>query len=380
MFPFSKELLNFTNFIGQNVFLFTISFSCAILNKIERGIFMAKITIRRIAELAGVSTTTVSYVLNNRPGISEETRMKVQAIMDQEHYAPGPNTLRTGTKRSHTIYMMIDEFTSFGNLFYSTILDSMSVAAEKYGYNIVLSNKFESFQACSAAKAIKQGTTDGVIFLHDVDSETLLFLQQHQTPFVVIDSHKKDASYMRVCADYDGAAHTVTNYLISLGHRKLAFIGQASFPDFYVTTFRGFCRALTENKLAIHPQWLQSDAYDFDSASQCMQNILQCEELPTGIVCATDLFALAAMQSAQIHGYRIPDDFSFVGIDDLNSSSAVYPTLTTIHLDHYEFAERAVKLLHKQITASDPHIYETSVLRSDQLIVRNSTGPVSVKE
>lgn len=335
---------------------------------------MAKPTIKRIAELAGVSTTTVSYVMNDRPGISEETRARVKAIMEQEQYQPGANANRGASRRSNNIFLMIDEVTTFGNLFYSTILDSAAIAAEKKGYNIVVSNKFEAFQVCSAAKAIQQGMADGVIFLHDVDAETLLFLQQHQTPFVVIDSHKKDAAYMRVCADYDRAAYTVTNYLIGQGHRKLAFIGQASFPDFYVTTFRGFCRALTENKLAIHPQWLQSDAYDIESASQCMQNILQCDELPTGIVCATDLFALAAMQCTQIHGYRIPDDFSFVGIDDLNSSSVFYPTLTTVHLDHNEFADRAVQLLHKQITAREP-IYETSVLRSDHLIVRNSTGP-----
>jgi len=341
---------------------------------------MAKPTIKRIAELAGVSTTTVSYVLNDRPGISEETRAKVKAIMEQEQYNPATNALRANARRTGNIYMMIDEFTSFGNLFYSTILDSISVAAEKFGYNIVLSNKFESFQASSAAKAIVQGTTDGVVFLHDVDSETLLFLQQHQTPFVVIDSHKKDASYMRVCADYDHAAHEVTDYLIKLGHTRIAFIGQASFPDFYVTTFRGCCRALTEHKLTIHPQWLQSDAYDFESAYQCMENILACDELPTGIVCATDLFALAAMQCTQTHGYRIPEDLSFVGIDDLNSSAVYFPTLTTIHLDHYEFAEQAVKLLHKQIMAGDPHLFETATLRSDQLIVRNSTGPAPVRD
>ena len=110
-----------------------------------------------------------------------------------------------------------------------------------------------------------------------------------------------------------------------------------------------------------------------------MENILQCDELPTGIVCATDLFALAAMQCTQIHGYRIPDDFSFVGIDDLNSSSVFYPTLTTIHLDHYEFAEQAVKLLHKQIIAGDPHMQQTHTVRSAQLIIRNSTGAAPVR-
>ena len=336
---------------------------------------MAKTTIRRIAELAGVSTTTVSYVLNNRPGIGDETRAKVQAIMEQEHYAPALNVARSAPRRTNYIYLMIDEFTSFGNLFYSTLLDSMSVVAEKYGYNIVVSNKFESFQTCSAAKAIQQGQADGVIFLHDVDADVLLYLQQYQTPFVVIDSHKSDANYMRVRVDYESASRTVTKHMINQGHTKLAYIGPASFPGLYISTFHGFCQALTESKLSLNPQWLQSDAYDFASAYECMENILKCEELPTGIFCATDLFALAAMQCAQTHGYRIPEQFSFVGIDDLFSSALFYPTLTTIHLDHYEFAERAIKLLHKQITAGDLQVFESSTLRSDQLIVRNSTGP-----
>lgn len=336
---------------------------------------MAKTTIRKIAELAGVSTTTVSYVLNNRPGISEETRANVLAIMEQEHYTPSAGNTGAVSRRSNNIYLMIDEFSSFGNLFYSTILDAVSVTAEKLGYNVVLSNRFESFQACSAGRAVKQGIAAGVIFLHDVDADVLLFLQQHQTPFAVIDSHKKEAPYMRVRADYQRAAYTVTRYLISQGHRKLAYIGPTAFPDLYVATFRGFCQALTESKLNIYPEWLQSDAYDFASASACMENILNCGELPTGVVCATDLFALGAMQRAQIRGYRIPAELSFVGMDDIYSSALFFPPLTTIHLDHAEFAEQAVKLLHKQITAGDPHIFETSVLRSDQLIVRNSTGP-----
>ena len=146
---------------------------------------MAKTTIRKIAELAGVSTTTVSYVLNNRPGISEETRANVLAIMEQEHYTPSAGNTGAVSRRSNNIYLMIDEFSSFGNLFYSTILDAVSVTAEKLGYNVVLSNRFESFQACSAGRAIKQGIAAGVIFLHDVDADVLLFLQQHQTPHIL---------------------------------------------------------------------------------------------------------------------------------------------------------------------------------------------------
>lgn len=336
---------------------------------------MAKVTIKRIAELAGVSTTTVSYVLNNKPGISEATRIRVQEIMEQENYTPNSNTLRLAARRSRNIYLIIDEFISFGNLFYSVILDSITLAAEKYGYNIVVSNKHESFQASAAARAIGEGMVDGVVFLHDLDPETLQFLQQSQTPFVAIDSHRQDAPYIRVCADYDMASYIVTKHLIDLGHRRIAFIGQAELPDFYIATFRGCCRALTEHKLLLHPQWLQSDACDFESAYQSMENILKCEELPTGIVCATDLFALAAMQCAQVNGYKIPADFSVVGIDDLNNSKIFYPTLTTIYLDPYEFAAQAMRLLHDQIVSQDLSSQESFTVRSDQLVVRNSTGP-----
>ena len=336
---------------------------------------MAKSTLKRIAELAGVSTTTVSYVLNNRPGISEATRNRIREIMEQEDYSPNANTLRLSARRSRNIYLIIDEFVSFGNLFYSVVLDSLTLAAEKYNYTIVVSNKHESFQASAAARAIQEGLADGLVFFHDLDPESLQFVQQHQIPFVVIDSHRQDAPYIRVCVDYDMSTYVVTKHLIDLGHRRIAFIGQAELPDFYIATFRGCCRALTEHKLLLHPQWLQSDACDFESAYQSMENILKCDELPTGIVCATDLFALAAMQCAQNNGYKIPADFSVVGIDDLNNSKIFFPSLTTIYLDPYDLAAQAMQLLHNQIETQDLSSTEYVTVRSDQLVIRNSSGP-----
>lgn len=333
---------------------------------------MRKVTIQRIAELANVSTTTVSYVLNNRPGISQKTRDRVLQIMEQENYTP--NSSAALPQRSRNIFLVIDELVPFGNLFYSAIVDTATVAAAKYGYNIVVSNKLDSFLTSTAARAIRQGSADGLIFLHDIEPEILIFLHQEQVPFVVIDAHRQDSNYSRICADYELSAYTAARHLIELGHEKIGFIGERAVPDFYTATFNGFCRALTENCLSVHPAWLQSEACDIASASGCMANILKFNELPTGIVCATDQFALSAMHCAQDHGYQIPKDFSFIGIDDLNISQLYYPALTTIRIDSYEMAERAIDLLCDFIENSPPDSPVVYTVKSDTLICRDSTA------
>lgn len=335
---------------------------------------MNKPSIKKIADIANVSTTTVSYVINNKPGISQETRDRVLKIIDEENYTPVTSKQHIVPFRSKNIYLVIDDFASFGNLFYSTILDICSSVAAKAGYDLILSKVDESFRNSSAAKAIRYGTAAGTIFLHDIDAETLVFLRQENVPFVVIDAHRQHPGYSRVCVDYEVAAYTVTNFLIQAGHEKLGFIGERAIPDFYTSTFNGFCRALSENHLVVHPSWLQAEACDIDSAFQCMNNILDFSEHPTGIVCATDSFALAGMHCVQEHGYSVPEDFSFIGIDDLDLSRIYFPPLTTIHIDLFEMAEKAIKFLDEQITSGSAPKEGVYVLKSDKLIVRKSVS------
>lgn len=335
---------------------------------------MEKNNIRKIAELAGVSASTVSCVLNNKPGVGTETRNKVLQIIEQENYSPGRKDPRSVLKRIFNIYLVIDEMTSVENLFYASILDNMVSIAGKNGYNIVMTNKFETFQSSSVANSIKQNTVDGIVFFHDIDTETLVFLRQTQVPFVVVDSHQRDAPYTRVCVNYNVAAYTATKYLIEQGHRDIGFISGTYIPDFYITTFHGFCRALSEYQILIRPQWLKSSACDFDTAYKCMDDILHCKEYPSAIVCSSDLFALAAMQCIQDYGYKIPKDFSVTGIDDLNISKIFYPALTTVHLNTQEIAQKAIDLLSKQITSQDSSLQETSFVVSDVLIIRSSSS------
>lgn len=336
---------------------------------------MEKTSIRQIAKLVGVSPTTVSYVLNDRPGVSQKTRDRVLRVMEQEQYIPRAKTQAAQIRRSFNIFMVVDEMASFSNPFYSTILDAITTIATKYGYNIVVSYKSESFRTSDAAKAIKQGNADGVVLLHDPDSETLLYLRQENIPFVVVDSHTRHPSFSRVGVDYELAAYTITKHLMSLGHKRIGFLGQQTVPDFYIANFRGFCRALSENGLTLHPEWIQSEAYDFESAYDCTDVILHCPEQPTAIFCSSDYFAQACMHCIQKNGFSVPTDFSVVGIDDLHSSAIYYPPLTTVHIDYDDIVAKAVAYLNRMIQEQDPTLEESYMIKSDDIVIRASTAP-----
>ena len=329
-------------------------------------------SMRKIAELAGVSVATVSYALNNKPGISPATRQRILQISEEEQYAHRSGTPTQSVLQKY-LYLVIDDLSCFSNLFYASILDIVATTAAKYGYDVVLCDQAISFQSTTAAAAARRGLAAGVLFFHDVDLDTTIFLRNHNIPFVIIDSHCQTAGTAHVSVDYETAVFTAAQHLIDLGHRNLAFIGQKELPAFYIATFGGFCRAMKESKLSLRPQWIKDAACDFDSAYRCMEEILQSERHPSGIVCATDHFALAAMRCVQDRGYTIPKDFSFVGVDDLPFSQIYFPPLTTVHIDVSGLAEQAVEYLHGQICSEKTTFIHT--IRSDDLIIRASTGP-----
>lgn len=333
-------------------------------------------SMRKIAQLANVSVATVSYALNNKPGISPETRRRILQIMEEEQYTPCAGSSAAAHMPMY-LYLIIDDQSSFANVFYSAILDTIAMISSERDYHVVLCNCCGSFQQTTAAAAIRRGTAAGVIFFHDIEEETLLFLRSRAIPFVIIDSHRSTGNACRIGADYELAVRTATQHLIDLGHRNIAFIGQKNIPDFYIAAFGGFCKALSDAGLSMQPQWIKDYACDFDTAYRCMEDLFRTQALPTAVVCSTDQFALAAMHCAQDHKLSIPGDISFVGVDDLPVSQIYHPPLTTIHIDLAELAEKAIDCLHRQICGTAADCVHT--IRSDKLIIRRSTGAAQKK-
>lgn len=343
----------------------------SIISIMQIGPDMGKMNIKKISELAGVSTSAVSFVLNNKKGVSDETRKKVLDIIKRENYTPNVNSRRLILKRSFNIILVLDDnIAKLDNLFYTAVINAIITKAGKLGYSVVLSLKSDTPDKSLFLHSIKQGNADGMILLQDIGSETVYELNNLKIPYVVIDSHKIDPKYVSVRSNIETASYVAAKYLVTCGHKDIGFIGMSRIPDFYISSFNGFKRALSENSLSFSPDWIQGDAYNEASAYECMKKILDSPRLPTGVFCAGDIFAVGGMNCSYDMGYKVPDDISFCAIDDIEISKYYRPKLTTVNLNKVEMGEKAVEILDAQI--NNKPFEKMYMVKSDELIIRDS--------
>jgi LacI family transcriptional regulator len=331
---------------------------------------MADITIRDIARMAGVSPAAVSFVINDRPGVSAETRLKVRKVIEKTGFVPNMNSRRLVYKRSFNIALVMNnERTPLEDLFYVGITRGLLRRSKEYGYNIVFTEIDIVNNEVLMPQMMRQHDTDGVIFLQGLDDAILRATDKLAIPYVVVDAHEKNVPYTCVYVDYELSAYTSTSYLIENGHRQIAFISKSSVPHFYIQTFKGFCRALDNKGISIPPDWMQITAYDEDSAYECMKNIMNSKSLPTAVFCSVDSFAIGAMRCVKDMGYRVPDDISFTGIDNIFLSNYFEPGLTTVNIDKEQLGMLAMDLIVKKIEGEE---VESAYVPSDELVIRNS--------
>lgn len=326
--------------------------------------------IKQISKLAGVSTTTVSFVINNKPGISEETREHVFSVIEKAGYTPNLHSRRLTLKRSFTFYVLLPSGQSLEDVFYSTVLSTIIDQSEDFGYSVTVSEHTEPFAESKAALAIKQRDVDGILFLEDICPETSQYLQERDIPFVVVDSNRSAPEYPAVCCDYEEAANAAANYLIRKGHRDVAFIGTQSVPDFHTVLLKGFMRAVMEHGLTVPQCWIRKEQYNTDLSSAGMRAILSCGKLPTAVLCATDFIAIGAMNHTLRAGLRVPDDISFCGIDNQIVALCCYPALTTVNVDTRYMAKAAVEMLVAQIEKEEHE--SIVIMESDRIVERES--------
>lgn len=336
---------------------------------------MTKLTIKDIAKLANVSPTTVSFVINNKEGVSEDTRNKIREIIKQTNFIPNVNSRRLILKKSFNINVTAKENAfPFNNLFYMDVIKGILKKSKDFGYNLMFSNISESINNSSLYDAITQRNTDGIIFLQDVNPSILQEVEKNDIPYVVVDTQKINPSFICVKGDYELSSYTAVNYLIDKGHKDIAFIGMGEIPDFYLSTFNGYKRALSDSNISLQPSWVQSEANDEETAFKSMANILKSDQIPSAVYCAGDILAIGAMKCAKSFNYKIPEDISFFGLDDIIISQYIEPALTTIRIDEEAMGCKALDLLIKLINKDKCESY---TVISDNIIERESVNTLN---
>ena len=332
---------------------------------------MEKVTIKKIAELAGVSVSAVSFVLNNKKGVSEETRQRVLKIIEELDYTPNVNSRRLILQRSFNLIVCLDDrISTIDNFFYTEILSAIISKGEKLGYSIVLSKSSSEDIRARFEQNLSQRNADGIIFMQDISERMQKSIEGYGIPYIVVDSHDTASSYHSITSDAENASYTATKYLVDCGHRKVAYIGMNRIPSFYFNTFSGYKRAMEELDLPVQMDWIQADAFDEESAMKCMERILESKSRPTAVFCASDIFAIGAMKAVTEAGCRIPEDVSFIGMDDIVLSRYCSPALTTMHIDKYKMGKMAVEILDNMINGNEVAL--KNQISFDQLIERET--------
>ena len=332
-------------------------------------------TINDVAELAGVSKRTVSRVINRSNLVNDETRAKVQAIIEQLQFTPNRQARGLAARRSFLIGLVYDVPTLFINNVQKGIL---SVCGDA-GYELVVhACHIESDTLIDDVTRFVDNTKiDGVIILppvSEVDGVAEM-LDEAGCPFVRFSSTLSSEPWKEVVTNYLPAITDMTNHLVELGHREMGFISGQKNNISSQKRHETFVRTLAHHNLALPAEMIEEGAFTYDSGLKAAERLLSRERRPTAIFAANDEMAFGVMHVAHEMGLKIPDDLSLVGFDGTPFSSFVIPALSTIRRQTNQMARLGTQKLIAVIDEGPDAARGFETMVSPQFVPRKSTGP-----
>jgi DNA-binding LacI/PurR family transcriptional regulator len=303
---------------------------------------MPILTIKEIAKNAGVSPSAVSFVLNNRKGVSDATRKKVLDIINETQFTPNRSSRRLSLKKSFNICLAINTASSpFVDLFYYDVTRGIVDASTHYDYNLILNQlSYKKNNKSHVPSSVKNKDADGIIFLQDTPEPILKEALTMNVPFILVDAEPKAKEiYTSVNLDSELSCYVAANYLITKGHRDIGLITSSYLTRYYNQTLNGFTKAMTDNSLKVKKSWVFTEAEDETIAYKGMAQIIKSKYLPTAMVCAGDRYAIGAIRCVQDLGLSVPGDISFIGMDNILLSNYIFPPLTTIGYNAFEIGK-----------------------------------------
>lgn len=289
---------------------------------------MKIITIKDVAKEAGVSITTVSHSLSGGGVISKETREHVKKVASEMQYVPNLNGKNLKAKSSKTIGLFVN---SLKGTYYGELADVMFDECKKSGYNL---NIFLTDQNIKIMTDIIGGRVDGAVILNEwVNEENVQILRSAEIPTVFIDREIKDRYISSIVFDSYGEGKMAAEYLLSLGHKKIAYI--KGLPNNYdnIERWNGFRTALESAGVELSEEYIWDGLFERNKAYESVSEFLDKNEhvVPEAIFAANDLSAFGCIEALQERGYKVPEDVSVMGCDDVELCNYFTPKLTTIH-------------------------------------------------
>jgi alanine racemase len=339
---------------------------------------MARVTIRGIAEKAGVSATSVSFAFNNPSRLPEATVQRILEVAEELGYIPDPVARSMSTGRTGTLGILVPQpFTEVvRNPFLYEFLEGVAEVCTAAGYSLMIVPPLEG----SVRRAISVSAVDGFLTLGlELFKSTMVVLRRREVPFVMVDSDPVEG-VPAVNVDDESGAFEVMSYVLKTGHRNIAILGIRSGKEGryqeYTGTLRrrmkGYMKALATYNLEIDQVRIQlfECSSTTSGGQEGFRQIWKKKHSPTAVVAMSDVIAIGVIYAAKQKGLKVPEDLSVVGFDDISMSKLINPELTTVSQQTKEKGKLAAELLVKFIRSEcgpSHHILNTKLVIRDSV-------------
>lgn len=331
---------------------------------------MASITIRDVAKKAGVGVGTVSRVLNEKNAVSDATRQKVLAAIDELEYMPNPAARRLSRGKTMAVGAIVPYFT---NPSVVRRLQGVVSVVTSSAYDFVLFDIEKVEQRDDFVRNIpRRQLVDGLLIISlnptDGDVEELL---RSNLPTILVDANHPALSRIRV--DNVAGGYQATQHLIELGHRRIGYISDYLNDPFNSPVrdrLQGYKQALAENDIAFCPEYHRQGVHSRLQGRFMALEMLQMTDPPTAIFAYSDTQAVGVVEAARELGMRVPEDLSVIGFDNIEASE--YLNLTTIRQGLFDSGQQGCQLLLAEMLHPSENPIE--ILLPTELMVRNTTA------
>ena len=330
-------------------------------------------TLQDVADLAAVSTATVSRCLNNSGHVTEKTRLKVQQAIQTLGYSPNFGAQALAAKRTNTIGAIIP---TMENAIFARGMQAFQETLAENGITLIIAScsyrpELEEEQIRSL---VARGADALLLIGQSRPDATYQFLARRNIPYVLAWAYKKDSEHCYIGFDNQAAAQTITRQVLELGHRNLGVIvGLTQNNDRARDRITGIEHAIADYGAQTAPLQVIEAEYTFQEGARALDQLLANSTPPTAVICGNDVLAVGAVKRAKQLGLAVPEDLSITGFADIEVSELIDPELTTVHVPHREMGIAAAKSLIAMLKTQTPvesHLLETRIVN------RQTLGPV----
>ncbi len=341
-------------------------------------------TIKEVAKEAGVSTATVSYVLNNTKNVSEDKRQRVLEVVEKSGYRPNNVAKSLRTKKTNSIGVLLEDIMGYPT---PSIMNGISEYAEKCDYNILINDLrmleglFNNYDQINQYKEkineavslmLFGANVDALIYVGVFDRDLTGVISDINKPLVIAysssrDSHCKYVSYENECISQDAV-----RYLFNLGHRRIAVITGLAHTAPARTRLRGVQNAFNDAGAVLEAAFVKNGDWEYESGRYCMEDLLSQDVRPTAVFAMNDIMAAGAIDAIMAAGLEIPRDIAVIGFDNREFASYLMPRLSTIEIDLKGIGRKAAEIAIRGIEA--PKTPQSNIILPCKIILRETTA------